>query len=285
MSNPNSADQFRKLCEQMNETIRPIVRRSVTPIGAIPKGGQTMQFGTGTFFSLGESSFLVTAGHVWTKAQKYGFELCIFDGDAGRLDESPLTEVSLDGQIHFTKDVADVAVIELDRKTVERLPNRHFLRLQEVSLKAESPGWCWVYGFPQSMTEFHPQSATLRFNELMLGAQFSSEGQYLENYDGTKHFLLDARRDSLERADGSPGTLPDELNGISGGSIWQALWPGQSLELPWDSSKLRIVGVQTSYYADSSLIRATHWGAIAHILYRRKPELRSILEFHLGRAF
>ena len=77
--------------------------------------------------------------------------------------------------------------------------------------------------------------------------------------------------------------MPNRLNGISGCTVWQPEWqPGNDAAL-WTPERTRIVGVQTSYYRQSSLIKATGWGAVANVLYQRRPELRTVIEFHLGK--
>src|SRR5262249_29616200 len=136
--------------------------------------------------------------------------------------------------------------------------------------------------FPVEMTQFDASTSTVRFDELFLGAPFHPGESSLADYDPPYHFLLDVARDDLWLPDGTPAEMPNYLNGISGCSIWQAIWPGHNLAGRWNSESVRIVGVQTGYYRKASLVKATCWGAVAKVIHEAKPDLRPVLEMHLG---
>jgi hypothetical protein len=102
---------------------------------------------------------------------------------------------------------------------------------------------------------------------------------YLEDFNPKEHFLLDVAHDNLRFNDGTPTRMPDKLNGISGCSIWETAWPRANSA---DAPQVRIVGVQTSYYRQSCVIRATPWFAVASILHQVRPDLRGAIEMHLA---
>jgi hypothetical protein len=76
--------------------------------------------------------------------------------------------------------------------------------------------------------------------------------------------------------------MPNYLEGISGCSVWQPDWPNDNAVDKWDATHTRIVGVQTSYYRQPSLIRATPWAAVANLLHQARPDLRAAIEMHFG---
>jgi hypothetical protein len=275
----------RPLIERMTSTLMPILRESVTPIAVI-KEERTIQWGTGTFFRVAEESFLVTASHVWDEAVRYKVEedLFVFDVAGRRQDGFGLRPVHLSGTIHRAKDPPDVAVFALSPQTVSELSGCRFLRLSDVSLRPRAPGRCWVFGYPRETAEDIPGKSLFVFNQLFILAPLCEPPPSLTNYEPDGHFLLDAARDDIWQPDGTPATMPSRLNGISGCSIWQPEWPNGNSAGSWDPQRTRVVGVQTSYYRESSLIKGTQWGAVASVLYRVRPDLRSAIELNLGPA-
>jgi hypothetical protein len=229
----------------------------------------------------------VTACHVLDAAvyQGYEHELFIFDVVGDTDVGAGLRPVPLTGALHRAKDPADVAVIALDDNVVSKLKGCRFLRLSEVSLRPVQPGRCWVFGFPVEKTQDIPACSLFRFDHFSLLAPVVSEPQALANYDPRYHFLLDAARDDVCFTDGTPADIPRALNGISGCSIWQPEWPANNSAESWNPDGTRIVGVQTSFYSKSSLIKATHWAAVANVLYQCEPDLRRAIELHFGPAW
>ena len=75
-----------------------------------------------------------------------------------------------------------------------------------------------------------------------------------------------------------PAQMANPLGGISGCPVWQVAWPGGR----WQPGYVRIVGVQTGYYRKRSLIKGTHWGAVAAVLHEYRPDLRRVLDMQLG---
>jgi hypothetical protein len=276
--NPNFA-RVRPQLEQMASFLGPVFRQSVTPIGAY-HAGRTIQWGTGTFFRVGDASFLVTATHVWLSAKRHKLDLCVFDTTGTADGWSGMAIVPLHGQVYFARDPADVAVVELPDETVGQLTNRRFLHLNQVALHPATSGCFWVYGFPQEGVREDVSGESVRYHPLLLvGGASTESGEDLSGFDMNFHFLLDADRNNITSLDGSPGAMPDRLEGISGCAVWQMMWPGQT---DFDPSLARIVGVQISYYRKTSIVSAVRWGVVAHVLRVRRPDLRGIIEMHLG---
>jgi hypothetical protein len=271
---------FRPLLDRMAQGLWPVLRRSVTPIAAVVAMNRTIPWGTGTFLRIADNSFLVTASHVWQQAVKFGFERQLhvfdFDGDTG------LRPVPLTGTIHRIDDPVDVAVVELDSKGVSELSGRQFLRLTDISLQPNrgKGNWCWVYGFPFDSSEHTPELSLLEFNPFFMLAPLCQRDVGEGLYDPNFHFLLDAS--CVCHRDGIPATIPNSLRGISGCSIWQASWPEANRPDAWDPNSIRIVGVQTEHWSNDSVIKATHWGAVAILLSKARDDLRSAIEITLG---
>jgi hypothetical protein len=172
-------------------------------------------------------------------------------------------------------------VLELDKETVAGLANRMFLRLSQVTLRPVPNVIFWVYGFPVETSIPDPSNATLGLREMTLIAPPVQGVPPLAGFNPAFHFLVDANREGLCWADGTPADIPKRLNGISGSSIWQTAF-NPSLPMDGDNPRIYSVGVQTSYYAQSSIIQATLWAAVANILWQRRPDLRGLIELHLG---
>jgi hypothetical protein len=76
-----------------------------------------------------------------------------------------------------------------------------------------------------------------------------------------------------------PTPCPTNLKGISGCSIWKLSDGPISDE--WDSSKARIVAVQTGVFSESGFIKATHWRHVIHVLKQVAPEVQPGLNLYV----
>lgn len=266
----------RPVIERMAETLWPIFRKSITPIVSI-RDGNTTHLGTGTYFRIGEECFLVTAAHVWDAALRLGLDksLHIFNDN-----EASLAPVPLFAELYHAKDPADVAVFALDSDSSPRLEGSYFLRLGDAALQPPTSGWCWVVGFPAEMAG--ERGAAFHFDQFSLLAPIDTRDLALDRFNPRLHFLLDAAREYVALPDGTAGNLPNRLEGISGCSIWAVQWPRDNRAESWDPGTTRIVGVQTSYYRTSSVIKATRWAAVVDVLVHSRPDLRGSVEMNFG---
>ena len=265
------ADDLPKTLE-LHRVLGPKMMACVTPIAGSVQG-RTLQYGTGTLFRADDFYFLVTAAHVLQKVEEDGALLRLLDGKAGddrvRSVAIPKLEAYLGGE------PADVAVLPLSADAVAGLPNRTFLRLDEVTPLAARPGGCWVMGYPAETVQ--REGEAMVYNPFLLAAPFIDPLSSMGNFDPAVNFLLDAKRDELWWPHGAPAEMPDRLEGISGCPIWQIIWPNGT----WHPDRARIVGVQVGYYRTRSAVKATHWGAVANLLHHYRPDLRDILAMHL----
>lgn len=269
------ADDLAKTLE-LHRALAPKLASCVTPIAA-SVAGKTYQFGTGTFFRAADFSFLVTAAHVLQEVKRHDALLRLLDGPSTGSPTSVMDVPVPKWKAYVGDDGADVAIIPLSDKVVAGLPNRRFLRLDEVALRAEFPGGCWVMGFPAETVTYSESGSRLTYSPFLLAAPLVEAKSTLENFSHAYHFVLNARRDELWWPEGTPADMPDQLGGISGCSVWQVGWPDGR----WQPDHVRIVGVQTAYYRRPSLIKATYWGAVASLLITHQPELQGIINMHL----
>lgn len=269
------ADNLPKTLE-LHRVLGPKMMACITPIAGSLKD-QTLQYGTGTLFRADDFSFLVTAGHVLQKVKEDGALLRLLDGK--REDDHVRSVAMPKLEAYIGQDPADVAILPLTDEVVAGLPNRTFLRLDEVALRAERPGGCWVMGYPAETVQYSEGRTRMCYNPFLLAAPFIDPLSSMDNFNPEFNFLLDAKRDELWWPDGAPAEMPYYLQGISGCPIWQVVWPNGT----WHPDHVRIVGVQIGYYRTRSAVKATHWGAVANLLHHYRPDLRGILEMHLGR--
>ncbi|HYV35804.1 MAG TPA: hypothetical protein VE988_08885 [Gemmataceae bacterium] len=257
--------------KELHRVLGPTLMSCIIPISGSVQD-RTVQYGTGTLFRAGDFSFLVTAGHVLRKVKEDKALLRLLDGKNG--DE--VRSVAIPKlEAYLGDEPADVAVLPLGDEVVAALPNRTFLRLDEVALRASRPGGCWVMGYPAE-TVVHGE--VMIYKPFLIAAPFIDPLSSMANFDPGFNFLLDVKRDELWWPDGTPANMPDRLEGISGCPIWQVVWPDG-----WHPELVRIVGVQVGYYRTRSAFKATHWGAVAELLSHYQPGLQGILTMHFGR--
>jgi hypothetical protein len=256
--------------KELHRILGPKMMSCITPIAGSVQG-RTFHYGTGTLFRADDFPFMVTAAHVLQKVKEDKALLRLLDGKNGDHVGSvaiPKLEAYLGGE------PADVAILPLGDEVVAALPNRTFLRLDEVALRASRPGGCWVMGY---LAETVEHGEAMIYNPFLLAAPFIDPLSSMANFDPAFNFLLDAKRDELWWPDGTPANMPDRLEGVSGCPVWQLVGPDG-----WHPEHERIVGVQIGYYRTRSAVKATHWGAVAELLSHYRPDLQEILTMHFG---
>jgi hypothetical protein len=274
---PHLPDDLPKALE-LHRALGPVMMQTVTPItGSLV--GRTDQLGTGAFFRVSGRSFLVTAAHVLEDAKKDNYLLRILDGGATLESQSGCKDVALPKwKAYVGQSPADVAVVPLSDEVLAALPSRRFLGPSEVAVRAARPGGCWVMGFPAESVEYPDARKRMTLKPFLIASPLIDAPPSLDDYDERFHFLLDAQRDQLRWPDGTAAEMPLALHGISGCPVWQVLWPDGR----WQPEHARIIGVQIGYFRKRSAVLATHWGAVAALLYEYLPELREEIEQHIG---
>jgi hypothetical protein len=280
----------------MDDAIRPLLSKCVVPIVAQafpePAPGATvlvvespihMQFGTGTLFDVDGRKFLVTAAHVFDKAESEDYALAIVTGDH-RAGGSGLIPIS--GNWWRTPNIADVAIVEIaaDQFIGHDI---NFLTLDSVHTDDDiADGWFYVHGYPAVESNLSRDWATLAVTSFTCRTSlYHGSTSSLDGYNDDYHVLLSLSKSTLVHSDDdSKAKAPESLKGISGSSIWQG-YSCDSVADDWCVERVKIAAVQTCTYRDDQIIRGTRWNLIAAVIAAKYPELGDfVLRYLKGRV-
>jgi hypothetical protein len=244
------------------------------------------QFGTGILFRIAESSFVITAAHVVTKAHEHEKTIGITAAKKSLIALKGDTICSASEQYGCAGDPFDVAVHPLSADSVRRLAGKRFLRHHDIDFSEPSPtGVYSIFGFPTVWS----RSASGTSDSLELKPMqyttyaYDRETDEFDEFQPRFHLLLEGRDDFVTLTDGSsaefksidgqPASFPGDLGGISGCSVWHI----GDLKIPigqWGKLTPRIVAVQTSVYRKNKAIKGTRWVAVTTLISEAFPELR-----------
>ena len=269
-----------KFCKSLSASLTASIWESTVPIVA-EQDGILRQHGTGTLFRIAHRYFVVTAAHVLKDAHKYDVPLRILEKEPG----TKLMQVV--GDFHCFKpnqgnDLYDLAVRELDQPMVDFLKGYQFVQLLDIDTKQTVEDDLYVVcGFPTKLASEarvgEPGFSLTRFFALTYPHGGSTDD--LPNFDSQCHIVLDARRKFAAELIGT-GPMPDNLEGISGCSIWKTnlMTVGRD---KWTPAHARIIAVQTQVYPKAQLIRGTMWKVAAKLFHDAFPELQPAMALSL----
>jgi hypothetical protein len=250
-------------------------------------------FGSGTLLSVADRHFVVTAGHVIRKASDAQSTVGITGGlenffiaTAGKWILSAQTQNDTDG------DPFDIAIYQLGQSQIEKLGERTFLRIGDVSFISDlSHGFFVVSGFP-SIWSTESSGAHEKMNLRLLQYStysYNRSTAALSGYDSRYHLLLEAKAEravdttgvaiNFTTLSGHAAQMPQDLQGISGCSVWMI----GDLTVPcshWRADQARLVAVETGVFPGRAAIKATRWNAVTTLLYLVFPDLRSTLDLY-----
>jgi hypothetical protein len=241
-------------------------RRAVLPLYTIDERGYPKTVGTGVFFKIGSTPFLISAAHVLDLAPK---EVIYIGGElltamTGRLTHTNTSQ----------RDLIDVSICELHAKTVEYLGRVQFLSVGDVDrnhvLNYVKPHPYLAFGFPiskQPKTKDGIQDAY----PMLIGTRLAPLSAFKsEKLDPNHSLLFDFDMENVETRDGS-GRAPAP-HGISGGPVWDT-W-----HFHFGGSKPKLVGIIIERRGpERQWLLATSMDTILEMLVRRYPELRTDL--------
>jgi hypothetical protein len=254
--------------QRINSALRPILIKSVVPIGCA-RNGEIGIAGTGTLFRVAGKSFLVTASHVFETAEAGGWELAIADNIQGGSARLPL-QGRLQGHKEF-----DVVVWELPQDVVDGLRNCSFLTVHHTDRENQRPkkGVYYVFGYPEVLANVDSNAGKLTANPFtFMTGILDCDSDTVPDYDPKYHILLDTPKDGGRRMDDGDMPTPSRINGMSGCSIWQTYYEGLSSQ-HWTTDDAVIVGVQTGVYNGGSIIKGTRWWVVDRIIRECYPGL------------
>lgn len=230
-------------------------------------------FATGTLLRVAEESFLVTAAHVISDAEKLNSPLAFGvwgENKFLKLIGAPLVTPLVRGHWY------DLCIWKLPAEIAERVPTENFLRFSTCSGDARNfenrKSVFRVYGFP---CEGVSKDASMHFSPFTLTTHpFRDYPGNLENYDPDIHMLFDVRPEGVQTLGDHGAVFPTtraQFEGISGCPVWE-------IPLEIDAQKTmraaRIVGVETCVFSTKGVMRATHWNAVLRFLAKAFPEVR-----------
>jgi hypothetical protein len=275
----NEEDAFRSAIARIDPLIPFDLVWSSTVGIVIERGPRFHMFGTGTLFRIADESFVITATHVLDDAEKEHCNLRI----AGSQDRLiPLIGDSL----RADRDPWDVAVIQLPPGAVAALNDKCFLRMDDVSLdEIGSDGLFAVFGFPEMMASDENGIFTMtRFFLMTHPLQENASGI---DHDRRYHVLLQAQISDVKDYEGKPisfcyrggvsAPFPDELKGVSGGSVWKIASTPADVRNP-RRKRPQMVAVETGVYRKPACIKATKWRVVKNMIYEAYSDLRPALE-------
>lgn len=242
--------------------------------------------GTGTLVRIENEFLLITATHVieFVNAQN----LLVLRTDSKNKDDIiPLEAAGL----LLPQKHLDITFLRLNPETISSLGEKAFLRLDQLCCELSDSMFVVVLGFPGIMS-CH-ENGIISITKFHLGGPRLNVGdQELEEFDPKLHFLVEAALEDTMMADGTqlefrrhngePAAFPDELGGISGGSVWKL---ADNLE---DTVKMlpgsgKMVGVATAgYFPNPSCIKVSRLSEAIRLLPIELPHLRTAIEAWLG---
>jgi hypothetical protein len=268
-------------------SVPPVVVDSVVAI-VQATGPVVRQFGTGILLKVADRAFVITAGHVATRAHAMQTSV----GITGATDRKfiALTEpfIATVGE----HNPYDLAICPLTDSQCARLGFDSFVRLDNAGHVAPDRSFYFVItGFPQIWAAASTSpSEGVKVKALQFGGNnYKGSPIGLKHYSENHHLLLQASEENalnelgtelvFRDRNGMRANFPGDIEGVSGCSVWSI----GDLSAPpseWQHDSARIVGVLTGVYPNARVIKATRWIGVVTLLYLAYPELRPALELH-----
>ncbi len=123
-----------------------------------------------------------------------------------------------------------------------------------------------VHGYPTCLAITEPERERITLKDFTHWASlYDGRPERLEDYYHDQHVLFSL---SHANSEGCPS-----LKGISGCSVWQATYEGQSPD-SWSVHNVKIVAVQTGVYKTGTIIKGTYWMNVRDVLWTGREDLR-----------
>jgi len=266
-----------EVLRDIDAVVAPMMERSIIPIVVSTTGGRTAH-GTGTYFAIGETRFIVTAAHVLKQAHDTNAQLYFPGLMSGKPSFCPMK-----GYAAWSKDKVhahrpDVAAWRFTDPSVTPPAGRVPIRLEDIDRDppGESDVYC-VAGFPVAHNQHIKTGENGPCTAIKLYAgRYEGSTDTLRCEDGEtrinpeSHLLLNGRTKTLEPVLGNNVPLP-ELGGVSGGQIWRLT---VSNEGGRTQTRAALHAVQTGDFKNGRIIKGTKWPFVLQIIFAVWPELR-----------
>jgi len=268
----------REWAQKVLAQLAPRLETCTLPIFAL-QDDAPIQCGTGTLFAVADHSFLTTARHIADLPVEHKLDLYICDRSSGS------RPWHLHGNAHLAiEDKYDVALWRLPKAISEDLASHSFLRLSDIHWR-EGPlrqGVFLWHGYPScwSLTDRQRERVSVK-PFTYLSCLYKGRADNFEHYDPKTHILLQYHSEEDGNTALNRGTvsMPQELQGISGCSIWQVHKRGDDPGA-WGPDDAKIVAIQTGLQKSGSVVKGTRWWVIYRILREKYPQLRDPMRMH-----
>lgn len=265
-------EQFLRLRNEIFDAADDFLAWFTVPLVNLNREGKVIEVRSGVLFRVGDSHFVVTAGHGLPEYYDKGYYLAIAMPKKGEL---PIVLLET-AQVTKSRD-EDLAVLKLSATTLSRMKGHfRFLRLSDFwrgHTYAAERAFYLLLGTPRDMLVVESDQTKCFLGWKYLTVPFRGNLEDVENYDASLHFILGYDRSTVNGQGKS--VLP---HGMSGCGIWyvsDCLNPNN-----FDKSQFRLVGIQTSWHKRFEYVKGTFIYVVEAILWKHFPETRQLLQFH-----
>ncbi len=256
---------------EMVEKISTRLSRHIVPLFISGVGRIPQLCGSGFLVSVGSTSFLISAAHVFDELKK-GRDLFFY------MEPKTLRKLSASGQILVTKipdgktreqDDLDVGVFKFEGSGQPPYPA---VEKEALSVDALLPGALpregktyLIVGFPASKTRFNPINPALKSKVYSFRNISHPTDKYGEiGLEPQNHIAVIFERKRSVGPDGKPRWFP-KPHGVSGSPVW-LLYSEQ--EDPDNPKPISAVGVTIEHRKDQRAIVATDIGVALDMIQR-----------------
>ncbi len=277
--------------------VRALVARTPPRVAAATvaivgsNSGNVRHLGTGTLLAVADAKFVVTAAHVLLAAREQELTVAISPALGGVFTAVTARDWVVTAA-SGVNDPHDVALYQLDDRELGRLDAVEFVRIADVCFDKDiSESYFIVCGFPAMWsTTSHSDNDEMKARLLQYGTYpFKGSVCGLAGFDPERHILLEGAPDDIldhkgnpirfRTRSGHPASIPADLAGISGCSIWR-IGDFSTPVSEWNINDAKIVGVQTGVFQSVSAIKATRWNSVTTLLYAAFPDLRASINMY-----
>lgn len=240
--------------------------------------GDLYQWGTGTLLKIANNSFIITAAHVVSKIYQHKMQLYTSSNGS-------FVHLYGDWVYRTESDLFDIAILRLHPNISSQIGTKSYIGLYNIDFTDDHiKGIFYLCGYPEILSKPSTPTDPMMVSRLFqfMTHMYTGATDCITDYNAEYHFLLDSTS-GKRNVDGEPVEfigragkvldLPGDLGGISGCSVWQI---GTS-EIPleqWNNKRAKIVGIQTSVFRETKVIKVTRWSAVSSLLYEAYPDLR-----------
>jgi hypothetical protein len=279
---------------EMYQQSKHMTARAAIPFFAV-QNRKLVQCGSGLLLRIAHKHFVLTAAHVLDIHAILNLQLYVGSRVQGgpptpligsKLIRSPhnpkLDPVKDYNELRLKEsDPLDCGVLELADETAAMLAeNRRFATLREVDITGPHKMGCLLLaGFPGSLSKFDEEDRSIISNALWYMTELESPPT---DKDGVALHLKYA---PTMVSDGGESVAAPPPEGISGCGVWRLAEAKPLKQLVnWKPDDAKLVAIEHAWVKKLRRILATPVVVAIRQIYEQYPELRKIMDLHLGTA-